>query len=83
MPQMIHFIQNSIQAQCLYRGKMKYVFDFEHLNLLYFFDIYFIFNQISYFQHNVSFVKFSVYSIIFFHFSSLEKNIYRSYKYFS
>jgi hypothetical protein len=28
MPQMIHFIQNSTQAQCLYRGKMKYVFDY-------------------------------------------------------
>lgn len=27
MLQMIHFIQNSIQAQCLYRGKMKYVFN--------------------------------------------------------
>jgi len=65
MPQMIHFIQNSTQAQCLYRGKMKYVFDFEHLNLMYF-DIYFIFNQISYFQHNVSFVKFTVHSIIYF-----------------
>jgi len=27
MLQMIHFIQNSIQDQCLYRGKMKYVFN--------------------------------------------------------
>jgi len=25
MPLMIHFIQNLIQAQCLYLGKMKYV----------------------------------------------------------